>query len=91
MKSRKIPMRTCVVTKEKCEKRELIRIVRTPEGNVEIDSHGKKNGKGAYLKLSKEVIEKAKKTKALDRALEVPVPDSIYEELESMVIDEEIK
>ena len=91
MKSRKIPMRTCVVTKEKCEKRELIRIVRTPEGNVEIDSHGKKNGKGAYLKLSTEVIEKAKKTKALDRALEVPVPDSIYEELESMVIDEEIK
>ena len=91
MKTRKIPMRTCVVTKEKCEKRELIRIVRTPEGNVEIDSHGKKNGKGAYLKLSTEVIEKAKKTKALDRALEVPVPDSIYEELESMVIDEEIK
>lgn len=91
MKTRKIPMRTCVVTKEKYEKRELIRIVRTPEGNVEIDSHGKKNGKGAYLKLSIEVIEKAKKTKALDRALEVPVPDSIYEELESMVIDEEIK
>ena len=91
MKMKKIPMRMCVVTKEKCEKRELIRIVRTPEGNVEIDSHGKKNGKGAYLKLSKEVIEKAKKTKALDRALEVPVPDSIYEELESMVIDEEIK
>ncbi len=91
MKTRKIPMRTCVVTKEKYEKRELIRIVRTPEGNVEIDSHGKKNGKGAYLKLSTEVIEKAKKAKALDRALEVPVPDSIYEELESMVIDEEIK
>ena len=91
MKTRKIPMRTCVVTKKKYEKRELIRIVRTPEGNVEIDSHGKKNGKGAYLKLSTEVIEKAKKTKALDRALEVPVPDSIYEELESMVIDEEIK
>ena len=91
MKTRKIPMRTCVVTKEKYEKRELIRIVRTPEANVEIDSHGKKNGKGAYLKLSTEVIEKAKKAKALDRALEVPVPDSIYEELESMVIDEEIK
>ena len=84
MKTRKIPMRTCVVTKEKYEKRELIRIVRTPEGNVEIDSHGKKNGKGAYLKLSTEVIEKAKKTKALDRALEVPVPDSIYEELENV-------
>ena len=91
MKSRKIPMRTCVVTKEKCAKKDLIRIVRTPEGNVEIDLHGKKNGKGAYIKLSKEVIEKAQKTKALDRALEVPVPNSIYEELESMVIDVEIK
>ena len=85
MKTRKIPMRTCVVTKKKYEKRELIRIVRTPEGNVEIDSHGKKNGKGAYLKLSTEVIEKAKKTKALDRALEVPVPDSIYEELKDII------
>ena len=85
MKTRKIPMRTCVVTKKKYEKRELIRIVRTPEGNVEIDSHGKKNGKGAYLKLSTEVIEKAKKTKALHRALEVPVPDSIYEELKDII------
>ena len=74
-----------MIFKKKYEKRELIRIVRTPEGNVEIDSHGKKNGKGAYLKLSTEVIEKAKKTKALDRALEVPVPDSIYEELKDII------
>ncbi len=81
MKAKKIPMRTCVVTKEKCEKRELIRIVRTPEGNVEIDLQGKKNGKGAYLKLSKEVILKAQKSKALDRALGVEVSLDIYDEL----------
>lgn len=81
MKVKKIPMRTCVVTKEKCEKRELIRIVRTPEGNVEIDLQGKKNGKGAYLKLSKEVILKAQKSKALDRALGVEVSLDIYDEL----------
>ena len=62
----------------------MIRIVRTPLGNVEIDSTGKKNGKGAYLKLDREVILKARKNKALDRALEVEVPESIYEELEKL-------
>ena len=85
MKIKKKPMRTCVVTHEKCEKRELVRIVRTPEKTVCIDPHGKMNGKGAYLKLTKEVIEKARKSKALDRALEVEVPDAIYGELESMI------
>ncbi len=85
MKQRKIPMRTCVVTKEKCEKKELIRIVRTPEQTVEIDLTGKKNGKGAYLKLTKEVILKAKQNKALDKALEIEVPDEIYDELIKMI------
>ena len=85
MKTRKIPMRTWVVTREKCEKKELVRVVRTPEGTVEVDTTGKKNGKGAYLKLSSLVIQKARKNKALDRALEVEVPEFIYEELESML------
>lgn len=88
MKVKKIPMRTCVVTREKYEKKDLLRIVRTPEGVVEVDKTGKKNGKGAYIKLSKEVIEKARSNKALDRALEVNIPDSLYEELERMVEDE---
>lgn len=78
---KKIPMRTCVVTGEKLEKRELIRVVRTPEGSVIVDSTGKANGRGAYLKKSSEAIEKAKKTKILDKRLEVEVPDEIYEEL----------
>lgn len=85
MKPRKIPMRTCVVTREKCEKKELIRIVRTPEQTVEIDLTGKKNGKGAYIKLTKETIELEKKKKALNKALEIEIPNSIYEELEKLI------
>ena len=81
MKVRKIPMRTCVVTKEQCAKKELIRVVRNNEGVVSVDTTGKAPGRGAYLKLDKEVILKAKKTKALDNKLEVTVPDEIYEEL----------
>ena len=69
MKIRKIPMRTCIVTKEKLQKQQLIRIVRTPDGNVVIDKTGKANGRGAYLKLDKDVILKAKQTKALDKKL----------------------
>lgn len=85
MKQKKIPMRTCVITREKCEKKDLVRVVRTPEGSVVVDVTGKQNGKGAYLKLSLEVIEKAMKNKALDRALEVEVPLEIYEELKSLL------
>ena len=81
MKQRKIPMRTCVVTKEKCEKMNLIRVVRTPDGNIEIDLQGKKNGRGAYLKKDIDVYEKAKKSKILDKVLEVEIAEDFYEEL----------
>ena len=80
MKVKKIPMRTCVITKEKCEKRDLLRIVRTPDGSVIIDPTGKANGRGAYLKKDIEVIKKAEKSKKLERVLEVEVPVSVYEE-----------
>lgn len=85
MKVKKVPMRTCVVTKKKYEKKDLVRVVRTPEGEVVVDSTGKRNGKGAYLKLSLEVIEKARLSKALDRALGVSIPDAVYEELKSLL------
>lgn len=81
MKMKKIPMRSCIVTREKLPKQELVRVVRTPEGNVIIDTTGKSNGRGAYLKNDKEVIEKARKSKILDRTLEVQISDEIYEEL----------
>ena len=67
MKQKKIPMRTCVVTKEKYPKMELIRIVRTPSNEIVIDLKGKTNGRGAYLKKDKAVFEKAKKTKILNK------------------------
>ena len=85
MKMKKIPMRTCVVTREKLPKQELIRVVRTPEGNIVIDETGKANGRGAYLKKDIETFEKARKSKILNRQLEVEMPDSIYEELKSLV------
>lgn len=85
MKMKKIPMRTCVITGEKLEKKELIRVVRTPEGEVNIDLTGKANGKGAYLKKDIEVINKAQKSNILGRKLEVEIPTSIYDELRSKV------
>ena len=80
-KVKKIPLRTCVVTKEVLPKKSLVRVAATKEGIVSIDLNGKAPGRGAYLKLSKEVIILAKKNKALDKKLEVVVPDEIYEEL----------
>ena len=82
---KKIPMRSCIVTKEKLPKKELIRVVRTPEGNVIVDETGKANGRGAYLKKDLEVFEKAKKSKVLNRHLEVEVEDNIFEELQKLI------
>lgn len=81
MKIKKIPMRSCVVTRERLEKKDLIRVVRTPEKEVKIDLTGKMNGRGAYIKKDKSVIEKARKSKVLNRHLEVEISDSVYEEL----------
>ena len=85
MKLKKVPMRTCVVTKEKLEKKDLVRIVRTNEGKVVIDLTGKLNGRGAYIKKDIETINKAKKSKALDRNLEIEIPNEIYEELTNII------
>jgi len=79
--AKKIPERTCVITKEKILKKDLIRVVRDKEGNVSVDLTGKANGRGAYLKKDAEVINKARQTKALEKILEVTIPDIIYEEL----------
>lgn len=84
MKQRKIPMRTCVITREKFPKQELIRVVRTPEGDVKVDLTGKANGHGAYVKKDINVINKARKSKQLERTLEVSIGEEIYEELEKM-------
>ncbi len=85
MKQRKIPMRTCVVTKEKCEKKDLVRIVKNKDGEVFVDLTGKKNGRGAYLKKDIDVINKAKNNKILDKILEIEIEDKIYDELIDLI------
>lgn len=84
MKQRKIPMRMCVVTKEKFPKRELIRVVRT-DSKVVVDETGKVNGHGAYLKKDKEVFEKAKNTKILNKVLEIDIPKEVFDELNKLI------
>ncbi|WP_418776923.1 RNase P modulator RnpM [Holdemanella biformis] len=85
---RKIPMRKCVVTQERFPKKNLIRVVRTPEKTVEIDLTGKKNGHGAYISKSLDTLALAKKNKALQRALEIEIPEEVYRELESIITNE---
>jgi predicted RNA-binding protein YlxR (DUF448 family) len=81
MKQYREILRTCVQSKEVCEKKDLFRVVRTPERNVVVDLKGKANGRGAYLKKDKDIILAAQKSKVLDKKLEVEVPANIYEEL----------
>ena len=85
MKNRKIPLRTCVISKEKLPKQDLIRIVKNNENLVFVDVTGKSNGRGAYIKKDVSVLEKAIKSKALERHLEIEIPDSIYDELRNII------
>ena len=85
MKIRKIPLRTCAVTKEALPKKELLRVVRTPEGNVVVDETGKVNGRGAYLKKDLEVLEKAKKSKILEKRLECSIEENVNDEIKKII------
>ena len=78
---KKIPQRQCMGCRERMEKRQLIRVVRTPEGNVQLDFSGKCNGRGAYICPKTECLKKAQKSKALDRSLEVTIPQEVYDRL----------
>ncbi len=89
MKVKKIPLRTCVVTKEKLPKKELLRIVRTKEKTLEVDLTGKLNGRGAYIKKDSEVVMIAKNKKLLDRHLEVEVPQEFYDKILEVISEEE--
>ena len=87
---RKIPMRKCVATQEQLPKKELIRIVRTPEMEVKIDESGRMNGRGAYLKRSQEAVEIARKQKkCLARSLECEIPEEVYDQLMEMFKEDE--
>ncbi len=78
---KKIPQRQCMGCRERKAKRELIRIVRMTDGNVTVDFSGKVNGRGAYICPDPECLRKAQKSKALDRSLETPIPDQVYDRL----------
>lgn len=84
-KPKKIPLRRCLATGEQFPKKELLRVVRTPEGNVVVDEKGKANGRGAYISRSLEAVEIAKKKKVFERELEVAIPDEIYDELRRII------
>lgn len=85
MKVRKIPLRTCVITKEKLPKKELLRIVRTPDGLVVVDETGKINGRGAYIKKDVKVLEKARKSKILEKRLECSIAEEVYDEIRGVI------
>ena len=80
---RKIPMRQCLGCNEHKPKRELLRVVRDPEGNVSLDFTGKKSGRGAYICKSVKCLRRAAKSKRIDKNLGCDIPDEVYERMES--------
>ena len=83
---KKVPLRKCVATQEQLPKKELLRIVKTPEGEVKVDLTGKANGRGAYLKKSLEALEIAKKKKSLEKSLECTLTEEVYSEIEKVIL-----
>lgn len=82
---KKIPMRMCIVTRDKYPKSDLIRIVKTKENEIRVDVTGKLNGKGAYLKKDIDVLKKAKQSKILNKTFELEVNDDVFLELEKLI------
>lgn len=87
-KQRKVPLRKCIVTDEMVPKKQLIRVVKTKEGEVFADPTGKKNGRGAYLSKDLEVINKAQETNILERHLGMKIEEQLYDELRTLVGDQ---
>ncbi len=82
MQAKKKPERQCIGCRESKEKKELIRIVKTPEGEIQLDCTGRLNGRGAYLCDSEECLKKARRSNALSRSFKMAVPEEVYDELE---------
>jgi len=85
VKKKKIPMRRCIACREMKGKRELIRVVKSPEGDIFLDKTGRMNGRGAYLCNDTVCFAKARKTRALNREFKMEIPDDIYEKLEKQL------
>jgi len=88
MKVKKVPQRMCTGCMEMKSKKELLRVVRSKEGDISIDTTGKKPGRGAYLCKCKECFEKAFKTKRLERNLETKISEEIYNQLKEEIFNE---
>lgn len=82
MRTRKVPLRQCIGCGARKEKKELVRIIKVPEGDILTDTSGKKNGRGAYICNSVSCLVAARKKHALDRAFKAAVPDSVFDEIE---------
>ena len=85
VKQRKIPQRQCVGCRTMRDKKELIRVVKTPEGEIVLDTTGKKSGRGAYVCPAAECLKKARKSRALERAFSLAIPDEVYDGLEAQM------
>ena len=85
MKTKKIPMRTCAECRQNKPKAELLRVVRTPDGSVLVDSVGKVSGRGTYICADENCLKQSIKTKALARALETEIPEEVYKALEKEI------
>jgi len=88
--NKKVPLRKCVATGEMLPKKEMIRVVRSKEGEVSVDVSGKKSGRGAYVSKSEEAIEIARKKNVLGHQLDVKIPEEIYDELLLLIRRESI-
>ncbi len=89
MHVKKVPLRQCTGCGERREKKELIRIIRTPEEEIVVDFTGKKNGRGAYICNSVECLRLARKKKSLERSLNTAIPEQVYQELEKEMCTDE--
>ena len=88
-KVRKIPVRQCLGCNEHKPKVELIRVVRSPEGEISLDTRGKKSGRGAYICHNAKCLNKARKSKRIERALECTIPEEIYDAMEAELAEDE--
>ena len=79
---KKVPLRQCIGCGEMKGKKEMMRVIKTAEGDISLDLTGKKNGRGAYLCMQKECLQKARKNKGLERSFKMSIPEEVYQTLE---------
>ena len=87
--NKKVPMRQCVGCGEMKSKKEMMRILKTAEGDIVLDVTGKKNGRGAYLCISEDCMKRARKTKGIERSLKMSIPSEVYDNLEKEFVNSE--